>query len=80
MDQLFVREETKKEAPAFSFATVEEVCADGLRLLFDGEEEAGDKHYRCNTSVTFTAGDRVRVFKDSGTYVVEYVVGVPTAE
>lgn len=59
------------------FATVGEVYDDGLTLIFDGEEEPTEKHYKCNTSVIFNPGDRVRILEDSGTFVVEYVVGVP---
>lgn len=59
------------------FATVGEVYDDGLTLIFDGEEAPTEKHYKCNTSVIFHAGDRVRILEDSGTFVVEYVVGVP---
>ena len=43
------------------FATVGEVYDDGLTLIFDGEEEPTEKHYKCNTSVIFHAGDRVRI-------------------
>lgn len=60
-----------------SFATVGGVYDDGLSLIFDGEEEETQKHYLCNTSVTFAAGDRVKITQDSGTYIVEYVVGPP---
>lgn len=60
-----------------SFATVGGVYADGLSLIFDGEEEETQKHYLCNTSATFAAGDRVKLATDSGTYIVEYVVGPP---
>lgn len=60
-----------------SFATVGEVFEDGVSLIFDGQEEATEKHYKVNTSVIFSAGDRVKILADSGTYVVEYVVGVP---
>lgn len=63
-----------------NFATVAGVFADGLTLIFDGEEEASEKHYKCNTSIKFSAGDRVRIMKDSGTYVVEYIVGNPTED
>lgn len=63
--------------PQPSFATVGAVYEDGLSLLFDGEEEPGEKHYKCNTSVVFSAGDRVKIAADSGTFVVEYVVGSP---
>ena len=64
-------------APAPGFATVGAVYADGVTLIFDGESQAGAKRYKCNTSVLFAAGDRVRITADSGTYVVEYAVGTP---
>ena len=77
----FVQEEAR-EAPEFRFATVAGVHEDGISLIFDGEtadgtEPAEGKHYRCNTSVVFQVGDRVKICRDSGTYVVEYVVGAP---
>ena len=62
------------------FATVGAVYADGVTLIFDGEAEAAEKRYKCNTGVVFHAGDRVKICADSGTYVVEYVVGAPAAE
>ena len=61
----------------FNFATVGAVYADGVTLIFDGESQPTEKHYKCNTSVEFAAGDRVKILSDSGTYVVEYVVGAP---
>ncbi len=61
----------------FNFATIGSVYKDGVTLIFDGQTEATDKHYKCNTSIRFTSGDRVKIVKDSGTYVVEYVVGAP---
>ena len=60
-----------------NFATVGAVYADGISLIFDGQETPSQKHYKCNTSVTFTPGDRVKIFSVSGTYVVEYPVGNP---
>ena len=59
------------------FATVGVVYADGLSLIFDGQEAASQKHYKCNTAITFSPGDRVKIFSASGTYVVEYPVGNP---
>ena len=59
-----------------SFATVGTVYSDGLTLIFDGGTESV-KRYKCNISAVFSAGNRVRVRKDSGTYVVEYPVGNP---
>lgn len=60
-----------------SFATIGAVYEDGVSLIFDGEEQPSDKHYKVNSSVFFSAGDRVKILPDSGTYVVEYVVGPP---
>lgn len=58
-------------------ATVGAVYSDGIGLIFDGSETESEKHYKCNAAVTFAAGDRVKVVKISGTYLVEYVVGNP---
>lgn len=72
-----VAQQPEQETPVCNFATVGDVYEDGVTLIFDGETEAGEKHYKCNTSVVFAAGDRVKILPDSGTYVVEYVVGAP---
>ena len=61
--------------PDFKLATISTVYADGVSLIFDGQTEPTAKHYKVNTSVYFQHGDRVKVTKDSGTYIVEYVVG-----
>lgn len=61
-----------------NFATVGAVYEDGVTLIFDGEETATEKHYLCNTSVEFHAGDRVRIVECDGTYIVEYAVGPPS--
>lgn len=65
------------EPTAAEIATVGAKYADGLSLIFDGQTAATAKHYKCNTNVTFKAGDRVKICRMSGTYVVEYVVGNP---
>jgi len=74
--QAVVAEQPKSPAVQ-NFATVGAVYDDGLSLIFDGTSESTAKHYRCNASIKFAAGDRVRILADSGTYIVEYVVGVP---
>ena len=56
-------------------ATVGAVYSDGLSLILDGQTEATTKHYKRNTAITFSAGQRVKVVKISGTYIVEYPVG-----
>lgn len=64
--------------PIFNFATVGAKYSDGLTLIFDGATSASTKHYKCNRSASFSAGQRVKVFYDSGTYIVEYPIGNPT--
>lgn len=80
LEYLNAQTDEPAETPPQNFATVGAVYADGLSLIFDGEAAPSEKHYRCNTSIFFQPGDRVRIFKDSGTYVVEYVVGAPMQE
>lgn len=65
---------------SYSFATIDQIYEDGITLIFDGEETASAKHYKCNSFCIFAPGQRVRVIKDSGTYVVEYPVGNPNAD
>ena len=60
-----------------NFATVGGGYADGISLIFDGQETASQKRYKCNTTITFQPGDRVKIFPVPGTYVVEYPVGNP---
>lgn len=61
----------------FQFATVGAVYSDGISLIFDGESTATQKHYKCNTAVEFSAGQRVKILRTSGTWIVEYPVGNP---
>lgn len=73
-------EMTVMTEPEVRFATVGTVYSDGVTLIFDGQETATEKHYKCNTAILFHAGDRVKIASDSGTYVVEYIVGSPGAD
>lgn len=75
---VLLTEDDEQESPEFAFATVASVTASGITLQFDGEDEASSKPYRCNAAQRFLAGDRVKIHKDSGSYVVEYVVGAPS--
>lgn len=76
MEEILNPEEPIEE-PDFSIATVGEVSADGITLVFDGSSSSGGKKYRCNSGVKFVAGDRVRIKRDSGSYLVEYPIGTP---
>ena len=69
--------ETEEEPAEASFATIGAVYADGVSLIFDGETEESQKHYLVNTTCSFAAGQRVKILRDCGTYVVEYPVGAP---
>lgn len=78
MDELGILENAEETATIVrNFATIGAVYEDGVSLIFDGEDAPTEKHYLCNTSAFFSAGDRVKILPDSGTYVVEYVVGSP---
>lgn len=67
--------------PTYLFASVAEVDeTKGVRLLFDGTTIPTQKYYVCATNLTLAVGDRVKVCKDSGTYIVEYKLGLPGAE
>jgi hypothetical protein len=81
MIENYQEEEAIKEAEAEpadqNFATIGAVYEDGVSLIFDGTEAATDKHYKVNTAIVFKAADRVRIIKDSGTYIVEYAIGAP---
>ena len=83
IDSLYVEnaegqeEETKQPVQLATIATVEE---DGLTLLLDGAEEPTEKHYKCNVSARFSAGQRVAVLELSGSKVVMFAVGTPNAE
>ncbi len=56
-------------------ATVGSVDASGITLIFPGQTTAGTKKYKSNTAITFTAGQRVLVARDSGTCIVVCPVG-----
>lgn len=75
-EEAFAPEAPQEPAEA-SFATIGAVYADGVSLIFDGETDPSEKHYLVNTACTFSAGQRVKILRDSGTYVVEYPVGAP---
>ena len=68
-------QESKKPTCEIVLATVAEIGTNGLKLKIDGNDEAGDKEYKKNTSVTFSVGDRVLALKMSGTYVVICAIG-----
>lgn len=68
-----------REPESASFATIGAILADGVTLIFDGTATASTKHYKVNRSAAFAAGDRVKIIRDSGTYIVEYPVGNPVS-
>lgn len=68
----------QQESVEIRMATIAEIFEDGVTLIFDGQEEATDKHYKCNTSAKLAVGDRVMLDSESGTYVVAYAVGNPS--
>lgn len=79
LEEILVPDEPAEEVN-FGLATVDSITSTGVKLIFDGASESGGKTYKCNTSVNFQQGDRVKVHKESGSYVVEYIVGAPRAD
>ena len=69
----------EQEDVGVELATIVSVGTSGLLLQFDGEDETRDKEYRCNAGVQFKEGDRVKIHKMSGTYVVDYPIGDPNS-
>ena len=80
MDELILEnlnEETTEQEQEFNLATIGTVSTSGVTLIFDGQDAATSKIYKVNSTVQFSAGDRVRIKKDSGTYLVEFPIGTP---
>ena len=69
----------EQEDVGVELATIVSVGTSGLLLQFDGEDETRYKEYRCNAGVQFKEGDRVKIHKMSGTYVVDYPIGDPNS-
>lgn len=61
-----------------TFAKVIEVQSSGLIIQIEGEDNPREKPCKCNRFGVFHVGDRVRIIKDGGSYVVEYPVGNPS--
>ncbi len=77
VDQMDKESQPEEEEIDIVLASVTEVTADGIKILIDGEEEAGEKEYVGNAAQLFLVGDRVKIHKNSGTYLIEYAVGPP---
>ena len=67
INSLFVTniEMPDENLPEAFLATVGAVYEDGLSLILEGQTEATTKHYKCNTSISFKAGDRVNFEVDT---------------
>lgn len=67
-------------APEFRFAVVAAVHSDGLSLYIGAEKTPTQKHYKCNTSCRFSAGQKVYIQKAGGEYIVLFPVGSQGAQ
>ena len=72
-DNFFLAEQAEPQS-SVALATVYAVSGNTARLTFDGSTVPSTKYYKCNKALTFKAGDRVKVCKISGTYIVEYPI------
>lgn len=75
-----VEAQQQKVEPEFHFATVAEVHSDGLSLYIGAETSPTEKHYKCNTTCKFSAGQKVYIQKAGGEYVVLFPIGEPATE
>lgn len=69
--------EEQAEQEEILIATVGAVTETGVTLIFAGESAPSTKKYKGNAALTLKAGDRVKLSYDSGTYLIDYVIGVP---
>lgn len=67
----------EREPQSEEFAKIGTVYTDGVSLIFAGSETETEKHYKVNSSIAFATGQKVKLHKTSGTYIVEYPVGNP---
>ena len=74
------QKQQERHAAPPSFATIAGLYDDGASLIFDGETEPSEKHYRANLYCKFEVGQRVYIAKDNGTYVILFPVGVPNSK
>ncbi len=70
----------QKNQPEFCFAVVAGVHQDGISLYIGAETTPTQKHYKCNTTCKFAAGQKVYIQKAGGEYVVLFPIGNPAAE
>lgn len=76
----FLVEEENLPAPSEppALAVVGSVDYDnGVTLIFPGAQGESAKYYKCNSTIKLTPGQRVRIEKISGSFVVAYPIGVP---
>ena len=68
------------DEPVFVLGTVESWDVEkGIRVKLDGQSEPTNKYYKCRKGLIVEVGERVKLVKASGTYIVEYAIGMPTA-
>ena len=70
----------QRPQPEFCFAIVAAVHQDGISLYIGAETTPTQKHYKCNTTCKFAAGQKVYIQKAGGEYVVLFPIGNPAAE
>lgn len=70
----------QKTQPEFCFAVVADVHQDGISLYIGAETTPTQKHYKCNTTCKFAAGQKVYIQKAGGEYVVLFPIGNPATE
>ena len=75
-----IEPEEDEDQEEIVLATVAEVTANGVKITIDGADQAGTKEYKANAGQLLAVGDRVKIHKNSGTYLIEYVIGAPMSK
>lgn len=65
-------EKAQQPPPTVYLATVHAVYVDGISIILDGEKTPKKKHCKYNKSIDFYTGQRVKVCKINGGFIVEY--------
>lgn len=73
-------EQESAEPQSAQTATIGHVYAEGVTLVWDDDGSESRKLYPVSRAVVFHAGDRVKLCRTAGTYLVEYPYGAPLAE
>lgn len=78
IDESLFDVKSSKQGSPYKIGTVTDVQAAGVKVKFDGEENASDKYYPILLPYAPQVGDRVLSLKLSGSIIILGSIGRPT--